>query len=310
MSNHSPPPAPCRPFDLVALDLDGTILDKRFEGLISPRVRRTIAAVQAAGIPVTIATGRTLDYVKPIAQELDIRVPVITTQGAVIGDPRSGRIFFEAAMPMEAARTIVRWAQAHNRVLILYFSDGRGGTRMYQNREEWEPEVYDHWFGTPRILCPDLERLLEGPQAHPPLKFILVNDINREPDLSDFIQELLGPEVHVTRTLDLLVEGTARGVDKGAGLRHLCQILGIDPARTLAVGDNENDIPLLEAAGLGVAMGQATDKVKAVADWVAPPIEADGAAVALEEFVLTPLRRCQEDGSAASQSTAAEEHTP
>ncbi len=293
------PPAHCVPFDLVALDLDGTILDKRFQGLISSRVRRAVAAVQAGGIPVTLATGRTLDYVRPLAQELDIRVPVITTQGAVVGDPRTGQIHFEATMPMEAARTIVRWAQAHDRVLVLYFSDGRGGTRMYQNREEWPPEVYDHWFGTPRILQPDLMELLTGPGAHPPLKFILVNDIHQEPDLGPFIQELLGPEVHVVRTLDLLVEGTARGVDKGAGLRHLCELLGLDPARVLAIGDNENDIPLLQAAGFGVAMGQASAKVKAVADWVAPPIQEDGAAVALERFVLEPLQRCTASSSSS-----------
>ncbi len=286
------PPASCIPFDLVALDLDGTILDRRFPDLISPRVREVLAAVQGQGVQVTLATGRTLDYVRPIAQALGIRVPAITTQGAVVGDPHTGQIHFEAAMPLEAARAIVRWAQEHRRVLVLYFSDGRGGTRMYQNREEWPPEVYDHWFGTPRILQPDLMELLTGPEARPPLKFILVNDIHREPDLGPYIQELLGPGVHVVRTLDLLVEGTAQGVDKGAGLRHLCGLLGLEPDRTLAIGDNENDIPLLQTAGFGVAMGQASAKVKAAADWVAPPIEEDGAAVALERFLLEPLQRC------------------
>lgn len=274
------------PFDLIALDLDGTILDRRFPGGVSVRVRSAIKRAQNAGVLVTIATGRTLDYVGPRALDLGITVPVVTTQGAVVGDPVSRRIVFEALMPMNAARRVVTWAEENERVLILYFSDGKGGAIMVQNRERWAPSEYDYWFGAPRLVEPDLSTWLTRPQARPPLKFITISDIEAEPNLTESLQGLLGPTVHISRTHDQLVEGTAAGVDKGNGLLHLLQELHIPPERVLAIGDNENDIPLIRTAGFGVAMGQASEHVKAVADWVAPPIEEDGAAVTIERFVL------------------------
>lgn len=279
-------PQSTRPFDLIALDLDGTIMDRRFPGGFSPRVRNAIRRAQEAGVLVTIATGRTLDYVAPRAVDLGVTIPVVTTQGAVVGDPVTRRILYEALMPMDAARQVVAWAEENDRVLILYFSDGQGGTVMVQNRERWTPSEYDYWFGAPRRVEPNLFRWLEGEGAHPPLKFITISHVAEEPDLTRRLQELLGPSVHISRTHDQLVEGTAAGVDKGNGLLHLLQELHIPRARVLAIGDNENDIPLLRTAGFGVAMGQASEHVKAVADWVAPTIDEEGAAVTIERFVL------------------------
>ena len=272
-------------YDLVVLDLDGTILEKEFEGGYSPRVRQAIAAVQASGVPVTIATGRTLDFVRTQTPLLGITTPVVTTQGAVVGDPISGEVFYEADMPLDVARAVAAWADATRRVTIFYFSNRDGTTTLYQNREVWQPAIYDHWFGMPRRIQPSLSALLAA-SDHPPLKFISVNDASAEADLTPILQEQFGPTMLMTRTHALLIEGTAAGVDKGSGLLHLLERLQIAPQRVLAVGDNENDIPMLKIAGMGVAMGQATAKVKAAAQWIAPSIAQDGAAVAMEKFVL------------------------
>ncbi|MBX3052667.1 MAG: HAD family phosphatase [Caldilineaceae bacterium] len=274
-----------RAYDLVVLDLDGTILEKEFEGGYSQRVRHAIAAVQASGVPVTIATGRTLDFVRTQTPLLGITTPVVTTQGAVVGDPVSGEVLFEADMPLDVARAVAAWADSTGRVTIFYFSNRDGTTTLYQNREVWQPGVYDHWFGTPRRIQPNLSELLASSE-HPPLKFISVNDAGTEPDLIPILQAQFGPTMLMTRTHALLIEGTAAGVDKGSGLLHLLERLKIPPQRVLAVGDNENDIPVLKLAGMGVAMGQATDKVKSFAQWIAPSIFEDGAAVALEKFVI------------------------
>lgn len=276
---------PTHAYDLVVLDLDGTIFEKEFAGGYSPRVRQAIAAVQAAGVPVTIATGRTLDFVRTQTPLLGITTPVVTTQGAVVGDPVSGEIFYEADMPLDVARAVAEWADETGRVTIFYFSNRDGTTTLYQNREEWQPEVYDHWFGAPRHIRPNLRELLAA-SDHPPLKFISVNDGSAEPDLTPVLQARFGPTMQMTRTHALLIEGTAAGVDKGSGLLHLLERLKIAPDRVLAVGDNENDIPMLQLAGMGVAMGQATEKVKAAAKWIAPSIFEDGAAVAMERFII------------------------
>ncbi len=109
------------PFDLVVLDLDGTILDLYRHSDITPRVRETIARVQDAGIPVTIGTGRTLDYVRGYIGPLGITTPVITTQGAVIGDPVTGRSAGRAAHAAgrrAQTRRLDRRAQTRQRLLL------------------------------------------------------------------------------------------------------------------------------------------------------------------------------------------------
>lgn len=275
-----------RPFDLVVLDLDGTILDLYHNTAISPVVRSVINEVQAVGIPVTIGTGRTLDYVRAHTGALGIVAPVVTTQGAVIGDPVTGEVLHETDMPLEAARKVAAWIDEIQPISVLYFGDERGHTRIVQNRSGPEPDFYDHVFGLPRTMSASFGELLAGADAQPPIKFIAINDPEREADVAPGLKERFAGQLSITRTHPWLVEGTALGIDKGQGLLTLCELMGVDPQRVLAMGDNDNDIPMLQAAGFGIAMGNANANMKAIADWVAPSIEDDGAAVALRKWVL------------------------
>ena len=285
-----------RRIELVVLDMDGTIYGRQFAGGFSARVRRAIAAVQDAGTPVTIATGRIFDFVRAVAPDLGVSLPVITAQGAVIGDPISGEVLYEALIPQEAARSVAAWADTEERTTVFYLNGSGGRTRLVQSApgtasecsgwEGWDNATYDHWFGSPRELHTSLADVLCEPGARP-LKFITVNDPTREPDQTAALQQQFGGGVHMSRSHQLLVEGTAPMANKGHGLLFLSERLGINPDRVLAIGDNENDIPMLRAAGLAVCMGQATAVVQAEADWVAPTFEEDGAAVALERFVLS-----------------------
>jgi Cof subfamily protein (haloacid dehalogenase superfamily) len=278
-------------FDLVILDLDGTILDLYHAEAISPAVRSAIAAVQNLGIPVTIGTGRTLAYLRQhLAHLLDLRTPAVTTQGAVIGEPQTGRVLHEVTMPIAAARRVAAWVERERETTVFYFNEPDGETRLYQNIEAVDPQnrrFHDHVFGSPRLLVSSFLPRLSEPNAHPPLKFIIDNDPQLGRDLTPLLQREFGAELYITRTHPRLVEGTALGVDKGTGVLALCRLLGIDPARVLAIGDNDNDIPMLEVVGYAVAMGNATPGVKAVADWIAPPIDEDGAAVALHKLILS-----------------------
>lgn len=289
-SSSTTPKAGERPFDLVVLDLDGTILDLYRHAPISEAVISTIAAVQAAGIPVTIATGRTLDYVREHIVHLGITTPVVTTQGAVVGDPVTGEILNETTIPLPLARQAAEWIDAQPYVTALYFNDDEGHIHIYQNREGEDTEFLDHVFGFPRSLQPTFVPLLAAADARPPLKFIVVEERDRYGvDLVAELKERFSPGLTITRTHPQLVEGTAQGVDKGLGVIHLCETLNINPQRVLAIGDSDNDIPMLEAVGFSVAMGNASPGVLAVAQYTAPSVEADGAAVALEELILKRL---------------------
>lgn len=280
--------------ELVVLDMDGTIFGRGYPGGISPRVRRTISAVQEAGTPVTIATGRVFSFVRAMAPSLGVTLPVITAQGAVVGDPVSGEVLHEALLSPEAARSVASWADGEERTTVFYLNED-GGVRLVQKDfpgqkvggglEGWDGDAYDHWFGSPRELHARLADPLQERGVRP-LKFITVNDSGSEPDLTGALQLRFGGAVDVSRSHRLLVEGTAPNTNKGNGLLMLAGRLGIDPARVLVVGDNENDIPMMRVAGVAVSMGQASAAVRAEADWVAPNLEEDGAAAAMERFVL------------------------
>ena len=282
--------------DLVVLDMDGTILGRQFAGGFSPRVRRAIAAVQEAGTLVTIATGRIFDFVRSVAPELGITLPVITAQGAVIGDPVSGEVLYEALIGQEEARRVAAWADGEQRTTVFYLNGTGRRTRLVQSAPEtgngrsgwegWDSATYDHWFGSPREMHESLLEVVTAVGASP-LKFITVNDHTREPDQTAALQGRFGEGIHMSRSHQYLVEGTAPEANKGQALLWLTERLGIDPERVLAIGDNENDIPMLRIAGQAVCMGQATTVVRAEADWIAPTLDEDGAAVALERYLLT-----------------------
>ena len=275
-----------QPFDLVIIDLDGTIIDPYESGEISPRVVETVAAVQAAGVPVTIATGRTLEYVRAHLGGLDVTLPIVTAQGAILGDPCSGEVLEETVLPVDPARRLLAWIDERNPVSAVYFSNGDGSIRIVQNRTSEKRDFERYALGMPSTMQPSLAALLAADDAHLPIKIMLLNDASEEPDAAPKIKAAFEPELSITRTHPFLVEATASGVDKGQGVRKLCARLGVDPARVLAIGDSDNDIPMLEAVGFAVAMGNASDGVLAVSDWVAPSVDDDGAAVALEKWVL------------------------
>ncbi len=274
--------------DLVILDLDGTLIDLFHAGVPSPRVRAAIAAVQATGIPLTIGTGRTLAYIRQNLGYLALTHPVITAHGCVIGDPNTGTIYSETAIPRPIAKELLAWLDERPLLTALYVNQAGGAIQVYQNRrgaDAADEAFHDHVFGTPRHLQPRLATLLDAAAAHPPIKFICDNDPQRATDMFPAFVDAFGGRLYLTRSHPRLIEGMALGVDKGTGLQKLCDRLQIDPQRVLAIGDNDNDIPMLKAAGYAVAMGNATLGLKAVADWVAPSIEEDGAAVVLEQLV-------------------------
>ena len=275
-----------QPFDLVVMDLDGTLIDQNRAEVPSAAVVAAVAAVQARGIPVTVATGRILHYVRDFVRPMNLAGPAVTTQGAVVGDLATGQIIEEYPLPDADARAVAAWADENRRAGALYFNDDSGYTHICQNFELGDKELFDHVIGRHREIVGPLTHLLHGPLSRAPVKFMLISNADQEPCIVEQLQGRFGAQLTVTRTHPWLVEMTRRGVDKGSGLLRLCHIRNLDPQRVLAIGDNDNDIPLLQTAGFGVGMENGTPGLKAVADWVAPPVGEDGAAVALRRWVL------------------------
>ncbi len=261
---------------LIALDLDGTLLDEELR--ISPRVRRALQAAQAQGVQVTLATGRSTVTARPFAEALGIQAPIIGYQGGQIAEPGSGATLLEHSMAKDMAHAAVARAEAEDLDLSLYSRDV-----VYFRQLRFPQPFYERWFGLPIRHAPDLHTVVE---ATPPMKFIII----AEPPEADIIEARwkagFDGQLHVVRSHRLFVEGNPPGVSKGTALAWLAERLGLPQASVMAIGDNDNDITMVEWAGVGVAMGNGSPALKAVADWIAPPLSEDGVAAALERFVL------------------------
>ena len=284
-------------YDLIVLDLDGTVMNPYRREAVSAPVLEAIAAAEAAGVKVTVGTGRTLDYIRhQMPTALHLPHPVIATQGAVIGDALTGQVLAEQDLPSSDAYALAHWVDDNNYLAAFYVLDDAGHTHVYRNeygRDRAEEELLEHLLGHPAESAQRFVDLLDRWAPHPPIKVIVWNHPDYGVDVAQAMEDRFAAHLSITRTHEWLVEATAAGVDKGSGLRKLCDLLGVDIARVIAVGDSDNDIPMLRAAGLGVAMGNANERVKAVADWIAPSLDEDGVAATIQQWVLPPRGRSQ-----------------
>lgn len=285
-----------RPFDLIILDVDGTIYEPPTDGTshddsgrhlgFDTEIAATISEIQTAGIPVTIASGRTLEFIHINLYPMGITTPCVSTQGAIIGDPITGLILRREGFTRADARTLAAWVDEGSRLCAFYFVDEHGRNTILQNIDTPANPYYDAIIGVPRRTHTPFSSLLVDDESDLPVKLLMLSDQLAEASLPAELQTRFGPGVHVGRTHPSLIEVTTAGVDKGSGVIHLCELLGVDPARVLAIGDNDNDVPMFRQVGFPIAMGNGSPNAKAAAKWVAPDIHDHGAVVALRKFVL------------------------
>ncbi len=261
---------------LAAFDLDGTLMSDDY--VLSSRVRRAVAAAQARGVVVTIATGRMYTSALPYVQDLQIAAPFLACQGGWIQAPNDETILYRVALPYAVARETLILAAAHNWHPVLY-ADGD----IFLQELRHPSDFYEALLGLNYMLLADWETALA---AHTPDKIVFVAEPEEIPGMGQILRAALGAHAQIVRSHAKFIEVVPLGVSKGDGLAWLARYLGIPQAEVLAAGDQENDLTMVQWAGIGVAMGNATPELHAVADWIAPPVRADGAAAALERFVL------------------------
>ncbi len=265
---------------LLGLDLDQTLFGNDLR--MSPRVSRAIAAAQAAGVTATIVTGREPALAARIAKEIKIQAPIVCAQGGCIYDYTRERVLHDVRLPLTLLPKILNLVAREGwNVHFETFDQSFFPAESSHSPAFFELLRYSKWVRVGDLLS-------DMPEA--PLKFIIT--VERTEDRARVVatinRELAGA-VSAVPSHPHLVEGLPVGVHKGHGLAWLAGHLGIPQAEVMAIGDSEADIPMLQWAGMGVAMGNASAETKAAARWVAPTLREDGAAVAIEKFALPPL---------------------
>lgn len=263
---------------LVALDLDGTLVEPLKP--VRPRVVASVRAAQAAGVRVTLVTGRMFVGAEPFVRLLSIEGPIVCYQGAVIADALTGRFEREIALPNAIALRIYEAAKPRGYHVQFYRDD-----RFYVEQRNTYSDLYARISGSEPIVVPSLPAAFAGRDS---TKVNIVTEPDKTPECLALMKEVCGDDAYVTRSNPEFVEMLSPKVDKGVALALVASELGIAIEDVLAIGDSYNDLPLLRTAGFGVAMGSGPPELKAEADAVVGDVEHDGVAEAIERFVLAP----------------------
>lgn len=266
------------PYKLLALDLDGTLMGSDL--VIAPAVFEAVAETQARGIHVTIATGRMFFAALPYARQLNITTPIICYQGGMVRDPVSGAILHHITMDgATAAEALVALAAAD--VFALTYIEER--LYVAERRPELDTYLSYHPEGVEVVFEPNLPALVAD---QPPTKILFMAEppvVERE---LARMAGLFSERVSAVRSHTLFGELTAPGISKGTALAMLAADLGVAREETVAIGDQENDLPMITWAGLGLAMGNAVAAVRTAAAAVLPPVEEAGAAWGIRHYLL------------------------
>ncbi|MBR1560470.1 MAG: HAD family phosphatase [Clostridia bacterium] len=265
-------------YRLIAMDLDGTLNNDR--KTIDPPTRDALMAAQAAGIRLALASARPLPglYRERDALELSAHGGLLMAyNGGAIVDAATGAVLHTRTMDMEDARYVLRALEALPVTPIL-----DDGVRFYVTDKSGYKVDYE--CRNNNMTCVEWPSLADG-LGFAPCKILMSVQPDEIKAVQARIAALLPTGLSVVQTAAFYLEVIPADVDKGQGLLAVCRAAGVDPAEAIAFGDSENDIPMLRAAGLGVAMGNASSDVKAAADAVTLSNNDNGIAAALARYL-------------------------
>lgn len=276
------PTVATRDIQLLVLDIDGTIAGESNE--IREPVKQAVRAAQAKGIQVAIATGRMYQSALRFYQDLGATLPLMVYQGALIRDPATETVHRHWTVPAHLANALLDYfeqPQLRTKLSVHFYINDQLYVR------EITPETADYLTRSTIQAIPvgDLRKTLH---QEPTKVLALADDVELiDTLLIELRQRYLPTELYLTKSVATFFEATNPLVNKGTAVKYLAEeYLGLQPENVMVVGDNFNDLEMIQYAGIGVAMGNAPEPVKAIANWVAPNVEADGVAAAIEEFLL------------------------
>ena len=261
---------------LFVSDIDGTILAPGKK--ISARNIDAVKRMADAGITVTIATGRMYRAALPIAQELGVNVPIITYNGALIKSV-DGKIIHAEYLPEDIVVEITNFYEKRGWYLQNYSEDNlyipayNDYAKFYETNQKVQANVIG-WDG------------MKAKTSHVCKMLSIADNLEETLQRIAELKNFFGDKIEVTKSTPIFTEIICPNVSKASAVKILAKKLGVDRAEVMAIGDSDNDLPMLLAAGTSVAMGNGTDEVRNSCDVVTGLCEDDGFAQAVDKFVF------------------------
>ena len=264
-------------YKLVAIDMDGTLLNK--SKAVSSKTLNALTEARKKGVHIVLSTGRILKSAERYWNELELSSPIIACNGAVISD-ENGNVIYKNPIGGELAKNVVEIAVKNN-VYFHFYNENTLFSNIYVK------EVIDYYADRDWSINYEIFDNIDGLVKNNIniYKFLMLdNDFNKLRGLHNDLEKL--NKIGLTKSGENNLEVMNTNVSKGMALDYLCEKLNTPRERVIAIGDNENDISMLQFAGLGVAMGNASDYVKSKADYVTLTNDEDGVANIIEKFIL------------------------
>lgn len=266
---------------MLALDLDGTLVNS--EKKITPRTKEALMEIQRLGHRVALVTGRAMPGVLPLVEELQLEKYdgyILLYNGGRIVRCSTGDILFEQVLPDEIVPEIFALAAELGIGMLTYNKRESGIIANRHNDQYMEKVSFIAHLDIVHYENP-VEQL-DGPVN----KCLGTAPVEAAPQIEKIFAGRFGSRISVSRSEPYYIELTPLGVDKGGSLAKLCAILGVAREDVLACGDGFNDVSMIKYAGMGIAMANAQEPVRAAADYVTLSNEEDGVAHVIEKFIL------------------------
>lgn len=286
----------------IAVDLDGTLLNDKHK--VSERNKDAIKKAIAQGVKVIIATGKTRKSAEAILKDLNLDTPGVFVQGLLTYNA-DGTVRQEIKLDPVSARQAIQYAEAQGFEVIAY----SGNRLVCKTLDENIEKIAE--FGEP--MPEAIGSLINHVDSVKMNKLIIVGGNKRKlKALRWQLDQQIGNKVSFTDGgVFTSLEVLPKGANKGHGVKTLLRQLGAQPENVMGIGDAENDVELLETVGFAVAVENAAEKTKAVADEIVSSNNDDGVAEAIERFILVAEEKAKEttDATAESSDDSASETT-
>ena len=256
---------------LIATDIDGTILIP--EGEFTEGVKSCIKELSDNGITVVLVTGRMRKSAELIADKLNSKTPIISYQGGLVTE--NGKILYERYLTEKQAESLIKWARDEKIHINLYNDD-----KLYSETDSEEIRRYCS------IQHVEYNVVNFDNIKKTKVNKILAIDYNNSERINKYEKELpkIFPELYIVKSTPYFLEFSNKEASKYCAVSFLQDYLGIKREETLAIGDQNNDISLLKAGGIKVAMGNATAELKSCADYITDNVVNDGFVKAINKF--------------------------
>jgi Cof subfamily protein (haloacid dehalogenase superfamily) len=264
-------------YKMIAIDVDDTLLNDEMQ--ISEATKKTLEAAKEQGVMVTLATGRMFASAQKIAKQLGFNVPIITYQGSLVKNLLDEVILYERSVPFEAAQFLFEYAEKNELHIQVYHED-----KLYVKEDNQRIKDYAALSNIPYIVAEDFNAFVHKPLT----KMLFIDDPDKLDVISADLQKQIGSILHITKSKAHFLEFLHPEGTKGHAVKSLAAFYGYDLSEVIAIGDSWNDHEMLEIAGLGVAMSNAVDSLKQIADYITLSNNEDGVKHVIDKFILNP----------------------